>query len=99
MTSQPVRVVARVVAHADKADEMRSLLLQLIEPTRRESGCLFYDLFESTDRPYEFVFVEEWRSAADLDAHLQSDHIQAALVAAESLFAAPPGIQRYRRLA
>ena len=35
---------------------------------------------------------ERWRGQADLDAHLQTAHVQQALVAAGDALAAAPGI-------
>jgi len=45
MLDQAVRVVARVVARPGKEDELQTLLRGLIEPTRREPGCVTYELF------------------------------------------------------
>ncbi len=44
MTKTTIRVVARVVALADKVDELKLVLMRLIEPTRQEKGCIIYEL-------------------------------------------------------
>jgi len=62
MRDQAVRVVARVVARPGKEDELRTLLRGLIEPTRREPGCVTYELLQNTADPTDFTFVEEWSS-------------------------------------
>ena len=62
MRDQAVRVVARVVARPGKEDELRALLRGLIEPTRREPGCVTYELLQNTADPTDFTFVEEWSS-------------------------------------
>jgi quinol monooxygenase YgiN len=91
-----LRVVARIVAKPDKVGELRSLLTDLIDPTRKEKGCRIYELLQNTTDPTDFTFVEEWDTDASLDAHLSAEHIQEALAKFPELTAAPPDIRRYR---
>jgi hypothetical protein len=44
---QEVRVIARAVAQQGKGDELKALLRGLVQPTRAEAGCKYYELFES----------------------------------------------------
>ena len=85
-------VVAVLTAKDGQEDVVRQALRALVAPTREESGCLAYDLFESAAAPGTFVTQERWRGQADLDAHLQTPHVQAALAAAGDALAVPPGI-------
>src|SRR5712691_1328799 len=71
MPQTPVTVVAEVIAKAGKENEGRQLLLGLLEPTRKEEGCIQYDPHELADHPGHFVFYENWVSQAALDAHLK----------------------------
>lgn len=75
---QTLHVTARFRALFGKEDELRSILLSLIEPTRREDGCIRYELFANPDNPREFVFIEEWSDEAALAAHLSTHHIRVA---------------------
>lgn len=95
MPDNGVRVVARVVARPGKVEELRALLRGLVEPTRREPGCVTYELLQNKTDPTDFTFVEEWRSEADLDAHLQSEHLRQARSRLSDLVAADPDIRRY----
>ncbi|MBC8095577.1 MAG: antibiotic biosynthesis monooxygenase [Akkermansiaceae bacterium] len=72
-------VVATFTARPGKEAKLRSALLGLLEPTRKEAGCLNYDFHESVENPAKFLFHENWASKAHLDAHLQSSHIQVLL--------------------
>ena len=47
MTTQSVRVVARIIALHDKVEETKAMLMALIEPTRQEAGCLQYQLLQN----------------------------------------------------
>ncbi len=77
MGERPLRVVARIKAKAENTDEVRRLLLALVEPTRKEPGCLSYELLQNRKDPTDFTFVEEWASEADFESHSTSDHIRA----------------------
>lgn len=94
-----IRVVARLSAFPDRIDELKTLLLSLIEPTRQEAGCLQYELLQNRADPTDFTFVEEWESDALLDQHLASTHIQAAVAKVPELVAEGPDIRRYDLLA
>ncbi len=93
---QKIRVVARVVALPDKIEELKTILIGLLEPTRKETGCIFYELMQNQTNPAEFVFVEEWKSEGDLQTHLASDHIQEALIKCHNLVEILPDIRSYQ---
>jgi quinol monooxygenase YgiN len=96
---QPVTVVATFVARAGKETELRNALIRLVAPTRKESGCLNYDLHISPENPGRFLFHENWTAKAALDAHLQSPHIQALATRLEELCAELPAIVIWEQIA
>lgn len=92
-----VTVIARIVALPGRESLIRAALLKLIEPTRAEAGCVNYDLHVTLDDPAVFYFHENWTSADALDAHLASDHLQAALAEMHGAFDSVD-IQRMERV-
>lgn len=99
MSKITVRVVAHVVALPEKVEEVKSILVDLIEPTRQENGCILYELLQSHSDPTDFVFTEEWESEVQLNAHLESPHINSVDAKLDGLLAAEPDIRLYRLLA
>ena len=95
MPQNTLRVVARITSLPDKVDDARSLLEALIEPTRREAGCISYELLQNKTDPTDFTFVEEWTSDQALDAHLGTEHIQNAISRTAELLAVAPDIRKY----
>ena len=85
-------MVAVLVAKDGQEDVVRQALAALVAPTRDEEGCLAYELFESAAAPGTFVTQERWRGQGDLDAHLQTEHVQHALGVAGDALASAPGI-------
>ena len=91
-----LQVVAVLTAKPGSEQVVQDALTALVEPTRAEAGCLSYELFASQADPTVFITVETWKSQADLDAHLQTDHIHQALLAAGDHLAQPPAIHPLR---
>lgn len=85
-----LNVVAVLTAKPGSESIVREALEGLVEPTRAEAGNRGYTLYVSAVDPTVFVTVELWASQADLDAHMTTPHIGAALqIATEHLAAAP----------
>jgi quinol monooxygenase YgiN len=80
-----VTVVAKVVARQDSVAAVKNELLRLIEPTRKESGCIGYDLHQDNDDPAMFIFYETWESAACLEKHMNTDHFMNYIKAVDGM--------------
>jgi quinol monooxygenase YgiN len=78
MNKNSLKVVAIAETSAEKVEELKKVCLGLIEPTRKEKGCIAYELYQDTTNPGIFTFVEEWESKELLDVHLKSPHLVAA---------------------
>jgi quinol monooxygenase YgiN len=95
MSEDSLRVVARVKALPDKVDTVRSILLELIAPTRMEEGCIVYELLQNKADPTDFTFVEEWQSESSLVRHAASEHLKNATEKLRVEVAEAPDIRRY----
>lgn len=95
MSHHPIHVVARVTAQPERVAELAAVLHALLAPTRREAGCIRYQLFRNAAEPCDFVFMEEWSSREAMEAHLQTPHIQEAFAKAGPLLAKAPEISTY----
>ncbi|MBW4056235.1 MAG: antibiotic biosynthesis monooxygenase [Proteobacteria bacterium] len=69
-------VVAKVLAKKDFIDAVKTELLKLIEPTRKEDGCIEYNLHQDNENPAVFVFCETWKCSACLEKHMNSEHFK-----------------------
>ncbi|HBE18153.1 MAG TPA: antibiotic biosynthesis monooxygenase [Cyanobacteria bacterium UBA11149] len=98
MSNPTIRVVARIVALPEKVEQVKAILTGLIEPTKTEAGCIQYELLQNQADATDFTFVEEWRSGAELDAHLGNTHIQFAIEKLDGLLGAAPDICRYDKI-
>ena len=91
-------VVATFEARPGKEAELRAALIGLVAPTRKEAGCINYDLHISTESPAKFLFYENWTGKAALDAHMLTPHIQALLPRVGELCAEAPSITTWEQI-
>jgi quinol monooxygenase YgiN len=89
MDIPPLTVFAEFQAKPGREDELDGLLKGLLEPTRKERGCLQYDLHADNDKPGHFLFFENWTSMELLRAHLASPHLTAFQARAAELLDGP----------
>jgi quinol monooxygenase YgiN len=94
-----ITVVATFQARPGKEVELKKALIGLVAPTRKEAGCINYDLHQPPEDAGKFLFHENWTSKAALDAHLASTHIQELLPRVAELCAAPPEIKVWEKIA
>ncbi|CAN5140500.1 putative quinol monooxygenase [soil metagenome] len=90
-----IRIVARFVARPETVEELRVLLLGLLEPTRKEPGCVGYELLHNMADPTDFTFLEEWADDAAISAHMQTPHLTSAVERSQPLLAAELDVRLY----
>jgi quinol monooxygenase YgiN len=78
-----------------KVSELLSVLSSLVEPTRKESGCLSYELLQSNEDPTDLTLIEEWQNNTALESHFTTKHFKDALIKFPNLVAAEPDVRRY----
>jgi quinol monooxygenase YgiN len=69
-------VVAHFTAKSGKEAALLELLRGLIEPTRKEAGCLRYELNQEIENPAAYTFAEKFRNREAFDAHAKSPYIK-----------------------
>ncbi|RXT52605.1 hypothetical protein B6S44_17715 [Bosea sp. Tri-44] len=91
--SDPVLVIARARVIPAERERFIAAARDCIAATRREQGCLGYDICENLTDPGHFVSVESWEKRADVDRHMQQAHLQAFLAIAGTCVSAAPVIE------
>jgi len=76
-------IIATVHIHEGYKDELQKAFQDVIAATRKEAGCLSYNVYEDINNPSTMTFVEYWASQADIDRHNQTPHLQALVKALE----------------
>jgi quinol monooxygenase YgiN len=91
-------VFATITAKPGKEALVEEVLRSYVAPTREEEGCIDYVLHRSLESPHVFMFYENWRSAEDLNRHLESDHIRLGRQRLEGALSEPPHIEKFAKL-
>ena len=68
-------VIATLQMKPGSLDDLLEAAKPCIEATRKEAGCISYDFNQSLTNENQLVFVESWKSRADLDAHFKEPHM------------------------
>jgi quinol monooxygenase YgiN len=82
--SNTLTIVAHIEARLEDIEWVKAELLKLIEPTRKEKGCINYDLHQDNERPEIFKFYENWESRELWQAHMANSHLEAYMKATEA---------------
>lgn len=69
-------VTLMVILRAKEGQQalLEAELRALVAPTRKEDGCLAYDLHQNADAPGAFLLHEVWASREHHRAHTQTPH-------------------------
>ncbi|TYR33097.1 antibiotic biosynthesis monooxygenase [Mesorhizobium microcysteis] len=72
-----IYVVATLTIKPGSLEALRAPAAACVAETRKEKGCISYELFASLDDPEKLVFVERWETREDLTAHSKQPHLVA----------------------
>lgn len=85
-----IYLTAVLKSKPEHQDEVKAVLHHMVQHSRREAGCLQYDLHQGIDDTTLFTFYEIWESQEVLDLHQQQSYIREfADLAATKLQEAP----------
>jgi quinol monooxygenase YgiN len=71
-----IYITAVIKAKQAYQEQVKAVLDNMVKQTRKEIGCLQYDLHQDISDPNTFIFYEIWQDKQVLDAHNQQPYIQ-----------------------
>lgn len=74
--SGEITLTASFQAKAGHEQDLAAALAALIEPSRKDSGCLLYTLYRDPSVPGRFVFIEKWADRDSLSQHERTPHFR-----------------------
>ena len=75
--SEVLYICVKFTAKDGCREELRSRLLEMVEITVKEEGCLFYDLHVDRDDDSVFYFFEGWETKELHALHAAAPHVSA----------------------
>ena len=70
-----IKIIAKNPVSSENKAKFIETAKELVEKSRKESGCISYNLFESVDGKY-LTFIEEWKNEKAIEEHNNSDHFK-----------------------
>ena len=75
--SQVLYICVKFTAKDGCKEELKNRLIEMVDITVKEDGCLFYDLHVDRDDDSVFYFFEGWASDAQHAVHAKAPHVDA----------------------
>ncbi|MDX9872415.1 MAG: putative quinol monooxygenase [Clostridia bacterium] len=69
-----IKIVFKSKLKPDILEEYLKIITELITETRKEDGCISYDLFEDVKDPLILTLIEEWRDEEAIERHNNTGH-------------------------
>jgi len=70
-------IVAKLTVRPEKIKAFTDAAKEIIEKSNKEPGCKSYQLYQDPYNTTKFIFVEEYKNQAAVDAHFASDYFKA----------------------
>lgn len=86
-------ITATLTIKPDKIADFIAAAKDIIDNTHKEPGCISYQLYQDPYTPGNFIFVEEYKNQAAIDAHFAADYFKAFGPKSAEFTAAPTKIK------
>lgn len=96
--SKPFTLVVRFTLKPGTYERVRPIFDAAAAGTAAEPGVVQYDFHQSPSNPNQFALLEQWRSLADLEAHIAQPYTAAALKALADNVDGQPVVELYQRV-
>jgi quinol monooxygenase YgiN len=93
-----IKVVHKKILREGAKEKFLALLEEMIAKTRKEDGCVAYELYELDGDPNTIAYIEEWESLEKLEAHKNSEHFKRIVPAAAKFAAETFPLEIYKLL-
>ncbi|MDP2574563.1 antibiotic biosynthesis monooxygenase family protein [Vibrio penaeicida] len=74
-----IYLIADIIANPGKEKELESSIFKVMIPTRKEAGCIQYDLHKDVEYDGKYIMYEIWASQEAIDSHVASEHVKVFL--------------------
>ncbi len=78
--SKPFALVVTIKAKAGKEKELEAAFAPCTAATKKEPGCISYELNRDSEDPTVYMNYEKFKSVAALEEHLKQAHTQKLLM-------------------
>ena len=69
-----ITIVAKNIIKEGKLEEFKALAKEHVEKSRKEEGCIAFNLNEDINNKNVLTFIEEWENKEAIELHNKSAH-------------------------
>jgi quinol monooxygenase YgiN len=92
-STKPFTLVIHLHVEEGTGPKLEAAFAPAARATRKEKGCLVYELNRDPNMPTDYLVYERWRNLHSLEAHLKSAHTTALLKEIGGIASGPPEFQ------
>ncbi|MDA0090116.1 antibiotic biosynthesis monooxygenase [Brachyspira hyodysenteriae] len=92
-----IKIVAKNTVSSENKSKFIEIANELIIKSRKENGCISYNLYESVDGKY-LTFIEEWKDEKAIENHNNSEHFKAIVPKLGELTSADMDVTLYKEV-
>jgi len=85
-------VIATITVKPGMVNIFTTVFSELAEGSRKEAGCISFQLFRGLQNGELFYMVEEWESETAIQQHMNSQHYQQAMAGVGEMLLNEPEI-------
>lgn len=72
---EPLYLIATIRPREDRLADAERELRALMAGTHAEPGCIYMELIQTDEDPLTWTMLEKFRSRADWEDHMRTDHV------------------------
>lgn len=74
-----LQTVSKIYVKEDQINEFIEVFRGMVDPTKKENGCIQYEMYQDEENPSTLIVLEQWGSRDDFDNHMKSEHLERIL--------------------
>ncbi|MDW7671841.1 MAG: putative quinol monooxygenase [Bacillota bacterium] len=91
-----ITIVAKSVLKEGKVEDFKVITRELIEESRKEAGCISYNLYQDVKNHKILTFIEEWEDLEAIELHNVSEHFTRIVPQLSELREGPSEVNLYQ---
>ncbi|MBK5199914.1 MAG: antibiotic biosynthesis monooxygenase [Spirochaetaceae bacterium] len=92
-----LKIIAKCNVSEEDSAKFIQNATQLVNITRKEKGCISYELFHDLENKDIYYFIEEWKDVDAAKVHGSSDYFKAAISTIASTLSTPIEINKLQK--
>ena len=72
--NEKIEITAFIKSAPGHSEALKKAIVELIEETVKEPGCIEFQVFQNNKDPEEFILWEIFRSQEDMQEHMAKDY-------------------------